>query len=52
MSASEKRNKIIAQRVVSAIVFLSIIVIVAFISYQQGYRKGIVKNYLKTRKSN
>lgn len=50
MAAYQKRNQIIAQRITSAIIFLSIIVAVSYLSYREGYSKGIRYEHLRNKK--
>jgi len=50
MAASQKRNLIIAQRITSAIIFLSIIVAVSYLSYRQGFSKGVAYEHLRNKK--
>jgi hypothetical protein len=50
MAAYQKRNQIVAQRIVSAIIFLSIIVAVSYLSYRHGFSKGVAYEYLRNKK--
>lgn len=50
MAASDKRNEIIKDRIATTFIFLSIVVFIAFTSYQCGYRKAEQKAYFQYKK--